>query len=566
MIRTRALRSARQRAIALAAAPTLLPVQGTRLNWSYPRGQYNGARTDRPNTRGWRAKAQSPDADSVGDLQTLRARARDAVRNMPLAASTLLTFQACVIGTGLQPFPMIDADFLGMTEDEGDALESTLMRHWNAWSRSRWSSFDVSANFNRQQRLQMTGRLVNGDHWVIVRRRVIPGMPYTLSLQHVEADLVSTPPDKLTNSRVIDGVELDDNGVAVAIHVSNHYPGDRAFAGAKEWVRIPIFSDDEERTRLVWHCVDRDRVSQTRGVTRFAAGIETLKGKSDFADNHLTAALNATIFTIAFKTPRGTQLLPGMVAIDPTTNRPVVEELDENGAKLPPPPPIGSGNAVSLFDDETLEGIESKHPSPNFSPFNDALITEWAASTGLPAELVLRKFTSNFSASKGAVNEGWKTIRMVRAVDIDDFCRETWRMFVTDLVALGLVSMPGFFNDPIRREAFLAHEWTGPVPGHLNPAQEATAAKTRLESFITTHEEETAAYSGRTWEPNHRQQAKEHRWQREDGLRAAVGAMPPATALGVVEPDADDEDEIDGPPPPAEDSRRPRAPDPEEDA
>jgi lambda family phage portal protein len=546
------LRTARQRRIALAAAaPSLLPVETVGRGWVTVRGQYNGARTDRPNTRGWTARAQSANSDTVGDLQSLRARARDTVRNMPLAASTLLTFQACVIGTGLQPFPMIDADFLGLTEEQADALESQLMRHWLAWSMSRWSSFDLSMSFPKQQRLQMTGRIVNGDHWVIQRRRKIPGTPYTLSLQHVEADLVSTPPDQASNARVIDGVELDDNGVAVAIHVANHYPGDRGFAGSKQWVRVPIFADDASRTRLVWHCVDPERVGQTRGVTRFAPGLETLKGKSDFADNHLTAALNATIFTVAFKSPRGTQLLPGMVAIDPTTRRPVVDaDADQDGTPaMPPPPPIGSGNAVSLYTDETLEGIESKHPSPNFAPFNDALNGEWAASTGLPIELVLRKFTSNFSASKGAINEGWKTIRMVRSTDLDDFCRPTWRTFVTDLVAAGEIDMPGFFTDNLRREAFLAHEWTGPVPGHLNPAQEATAAKTRLDSFLTTHEEETAQYSGRVWEANHRQQAKEQRWQREAGIRpplvAAVAATPNAATIDTTEDDADLEDDVD---------------------
>lgn len=543
--------STRQRAIALAAAPALLPPQQAGL-WA-PRGQYNAARTDRPNTRGWRTRPQSADADAIGDLPQLRARARDAARNMPLARSTLLTFQSCVIGTGLQPFPMIDTEFLGMTEAEGDALESQLMRHWMAWSRSPWSSFDLSMDFQTQQRLTLTARIVNGDHWVIVRRRQIPGTPYTLSLQHVEADLVSTPPDQLSNGRVIDGVELDENGVAVAIHVANHYPGDRTFAGSKEWVRVPIFADDAERTRLVWHCVDRDRVSQTRGVTQFAAGLEVLKGKSDFADNHLTAALNSTIFTVLFKSPRGTQLLPGMVAIDPVTKKPVVEVSEEGGPALPPPPPLGSGNAVSLFADESVEPIESKHPSPLFAPFNLELTKEWGASQGLPYELILRSFTSSFSASKGAVNEGWKTIRVTRTVEESCLARRTWRTFVADLVATGAVDMPGFFTDAMRREAFLAHEWTGPVPGHLNPAQEATAAEIRLRNFLTTHEEETAQLSGRIWEANHRQQAKEHRWQREALLRAPVAAAPAQSArvtpLTEAEAanDSDDDADEDGP-------------------
>jgi lambda family phage portal protein len=544
MIRRATLAKQRARAVQIGAlAPgaagrpaTLLP----------PRGQYVGARSARPNTRGWHPRAQSPDSDTVGDQRTLRARARDAVRNMPLAASVVLTFKACVIGPGLLPAPMLDREFLGLSESQADAIETALMRHYLAWATSRWSSFDGAMPFAAQQRLAHAGRMINGDHWVIVRRRQMPGLPYSLSLQHIEADLVSTPRSESTNPRIVDGVEFDENAVAIAIHVADAYPQDASGTGPKTWARVPIFADDADRTRMVWHCADLDRAGQSRGVTRFAAGLETLRGSSEFADNVLTAALNSTIFTTLFKSPRGTQLLPDLVAVDPVTKLPVVAE-DDRPDTARAAIPLGSGNTASIFDDEDIKQIESQHPSPLFAPFDEAQTKRFCASTGLPYELVLRSFTASFSASKGAVNEGWKVIRLERSTDVGAFCAPSYRMLVSELAALGLVDMPGFFTDPLRREAWLSHQWVGPVPGHLNPAQEATAAETRVRMLLTTLEQETAEYNGASWERNHGQQAKERRWQvrddllpREASARAAV-AVPDAEHSDDRDTDSDDE-------------------------
>ncbi len=503
------------------------------VRWFQRPGQYVGARTDRQNTRGWTPDARSPNDDTVGDQLPLRARARDAVRNMALAASTILTYEACVVGSGLILSPRIDREYLRLTDDAADAKEKEILRHYRAWAKSPWSSFSGSAAMGAQQRLVLTSMLVNGDHWVVKRRRKMPGMPYTLSLQHVEADLVCTPETMAQDSAIVDGVEFDRNGVAIAIHVANHYPHDLTFLGQKIWARLPIFAPDMER--LVLHVVRGRRTNQARGVTLFSAALEPLKALNDFADNELTAALNDSIFTGVFYSKKGSRLLPDMAPIDPETGEAITAEslaaTDATQVQAPPKIPLLSGGVINLeMDTEKLDKVESARPSKQFAPFHEAWTKIYASAVGLPFELVVRHFTASFSASKGAINEGWRQIRLVRGDTVDTFASPVYESFVDELAATGLVDMPGYFEDHLVRAAYLGHVWSGPVPGHLNPAQEASAAETRMRVGITTLEGESAEYNGSAWEENHPQSAKEMRWRVRDRLVAAVAAPVPVPA------------------------------------
>jgi capsid protein len=389
--------------------------------------------------------------------------------------------------------------------------------------------------------------LVNGDHWVVKRRRQMPGMPYTLSLQHIEADLVSTP-DGMTTMKIVDGVEFDANGVAIAIHVANHYPSDPLFLGQKTWARVAIYSSDMDR--LVLHVVRGRRTNQARGVTLFSAGLEPLKALNDFADNELTAALNDSIFTGVFYSRKGTTLLPDMQPIDPATGQPIT--AGSMGADLstqvqaPPKIPLLSGGTVNLdMDNEKLDKVESSRPSKMFAPFHEAQSLIYSAAVGLPYELVIRHFTASFSASKGAINEGWRQIKLVRGDVVDSYATPVYESFVDELAATGLVDMPGYFDDHLRRQAYLGHQWSGPVPGHLNPAQEANAAKTRLGIGISTIDGETAEYNGANWEANHPQQAKEMRWRVADAIVAPVVPAVSAAADGAPDEPIDGDVPID---------------------
>jgi len=74
-----------------------------------------------------------------------------------------------------------------------------------------------------------------------------------------------------------------------------------------------------------------------------------------------------------------------------------------------------------------------------------------------------------------------------------------WEWFLTEAVARGYLSAPGFFTDPLRRKAWCNTEWSGPTMPQVDEEKTVNAARGRLELTLTSYEEETAAMTGTSW-------------------------------------------------------------------
>ena len=69
-------------------------------------------------------------------------------------------------------------------------------------------------------------------------------------------------------------------------------------------------------------------------------------------------------------------------------------------------------------------------------------------------------------------------------------------------MALGRIHAPGFFNDPIRRQAYLESEWIGPSAGQLDPTKEVQAAVVAIENGLSTREAEAIKLNGSKYSAN----------------------------------------------------------------
>lgn len=69
-------------------------------------------------------------------------------------------------------------------------------------------------------------------------------------------------------------------------------------------------------------------------------------------------------------------------------------------------------------------------------------------------------------------------------------------------VASGRISAPGFFNNPLIREAWCGARWDGPAQTHLDPVKEAKASAAEVARGWKTNEQVTREYYGENWEEN----------------------------------------------------------------
>ena len=79
---------------------------------------------------------------------------------------------------------------------------------------------------------------------------------------------------------------------------------------------------------------------------------------------------------------------------------------------------------------------------------------------------------------------------------ISDFMRPIYEIFVYEAVARGRISAPGFFTNPIIRQAWLGADFIGPSQGTLDPIKEITAEKLACDCGFSTHAESAIRLNG----------------------------------------------------------------------
>ena len=63
---------------------------------------------------------------------------------------------------------------------------------------------------------------------------------------------------------------------------------------------------------------------------------------------------------------------------------------------------LGSGAIIDLNQGEKVEFADPKHPNTGFDAFSAAIIKQIAAALEIPSEVLMKQFTTSYSAARGA--------------------------------------------------------------------------------------------------------------------------------------------------------------------
>ena len=294
----------------------------------------------------------------------------------------------------------------------------------------------------------------------------------------------------------------------MAYHIANTYPNqwDRELT---KYTRVEAYG---RATGLpnVLHIMDTERPEQYRGVPYLAQAIEPLLQMRRYTEAEIMAAVVQAFFTAFITTEAGASDMP--------FNKVGGDGVQEVG-RDPNEYEIGAGTINILEPGEDIKMAAATHPHTGFDVFMRAMCEQVGAALEIPADLLLMSFNSSYSASRAALLEAWKGFRMRREWLTDDFCRPVYELWLTEAVARGRISAPGFLTDPIIRQAYLASEWIGPSQGQLDPTKEVAAAVTAIENGLSTREAESIRLNGSEYAANADKLAVEN-----ELLRRANGA------------------------------------------
>lgn len=268
------------------------------------------------------------------------------------------------------------------------------------------------------------------------------------------------------------------------------------------------------RVRLI----EADRVCSPDGFDRLMpCTVQGYEVQSIVQGAEITAAVISAMFTVFVKSQNPSDGRPFGEMIPAEE---LIDNADQSSIEL------GPGAIIDLNPGEEMQFADPKHPNTGHDDFTNATIRLIGAGLEIPPEVMMKQFTTSYSAARGALNEFWRTCSMQRDWFTDDFCQPVYEEWFAEAVARGRIHAPGFFTDPARRKAYTACAWNGPARTNLNPVQEVDAAIKRVDAGFSTAQEETAQMTGGDYNRNiklHMTEAKRKREVDEIGKAQTAG-------------------------------------------
>ncbi len=437
---------------------------------------------------GWLSWGGSHKEDIEDNLDTLRQRSRDLyMGGASLATGALKTLRTNVVGVGLKAKPTIDRKTLNLSADEAINLERQIEKEFSLWADNTACDLQGIDNFAELQQLVFLNWLLSGDVIVLLPTTKRANMPYDLRINLIESDRVSNPNNNEFEKNIIGGIEVNDAGEVIAYHISKHHP--HAFLNnseTPEWIKVDAIGKKTGRKNVL-HIMNRERIGQLRGVPLLAPVIEDLKQLGRYTSAELMAAV-VTGFLTVFIEKENSSNEPAIGEVVPDEFQ--VDASDKNSIEL------GNGAIVDLAPGEKANPVNPNRPNTAFDGFVTSMCRQIGAALEIPYEILLKHFSSSYSASRGALLEFWKTVNMYRSWLAADFCQPIYEEWLAEAVAKGRIKAPGFFSDPLIRKAYSGCEWNGPTNGQLDPLKEVNAAEKRVLNGFSNRTKETVELTG----------------------------------------------------------------------
>lgn len=475
---------------------------------------YRDARTHGGELAVWRPRNISADAAVLKDAGMLRARARDLVRNNPLAKNAVRMNRDAVSGSGLKLSLKIDWRTLGLPNIEAAAeWQDHVVRAWEAYA----ESVEFQADARRQRTFSQIFALVDQTDYVdgeaLAVLEMKPGVGiYQTCVNLIDADRLSTPFGVIDSDIIRGGIERDPYGEPLAYHIREGHPNDVGLSVLSiNWNRV------ERQTPwgrpIVLHTFDHTRPEMTRGVTEFASVIGTMQMLSDWNKTELESAVVKAAYAAYVKSEldwnSAMQVMGAQVASMRAaggSGNPIMDHVSAhltNAAKYYSDMDITWQGAriPHLMPNESIEVLRSDAANANFADFESAFTRKLAAGLGVEAHELSKNYADvNYSAARAALLSVWRTYRARRTRLVSQFAMPFFGAWLEEAIAIGSVPMPaGVTADFVAVRPYLVRgtfiAWGKPM---IDPMKERQAQQLGMQMGTDTLES-VAADDGNNW-------------------------------------------------------------------
>lgn len=240
------------------------------------------------------APKKSPDSAIYTSLEGTRNHVRQLEYNNGFISGPIRRIVNNTVGTGFRYQSRVTADtrnieFPKINERMAEDYNTQKERAYRKWQKQ--ADMRLRLSFNRICRVLMAATIRDGEVLAIGRESNRRGrvIPYCLEL--LEADRLQTPAKEISNPRIQQGIEYDDEGVPVRYFVLKVHPGDCLTWNRKldDFEEIDAFYPNGNRKVL--HLYDPMRPEQSRGLTEFASALANFQNLDRYQEAEIMAAL-----------------------------------------------------------------------------------------------------------------------------------------------------------------------------------------------------------------------------------------------------------------------------------
>lgn len=465
------------------------------------------------------------------NYERLRMRSWQALLESEIAQIVINRLCTWTIGKGLklqsEPNKMV-LQSEGINISTRDFSELVEARH-SIWAKSCESDYSKQKNKNRRSKDAFKNAMVGGDVLLIMRYQ-----NDTATIQLVDGMHIVNPPFNSGNesyapvlangNRIVHGVELSPSGEHVAYYVRK--PGDILATD-----RVPAKGDGTGLTMAKMIYGMEYRIDNVRGMPLLSVCLETAKKLERYKEATVGSAEERQ------KVAYYIQHSPGSDGDSPLATRfaqaagfDTNDDLGttDDGQILADKIAVSTNKQVfNMGMEQDLKTLATDNEL-HFKDFYTVNIDLLCAAIGIPPNVAMQKYDSNFSASRAAIKDWEHTLNVLRHDFSEQFDQTIYQFWLAIEILKNKVQAPGFLdafykNNYMAMTAYCSARWVGANVPHIDPVKEVEAERKKLGDLaagipLTTIEAATEALNGGDSDSNLEQVAAEMQRAKELGL------------------------------------------------
>jgi len=476
---------------------------------------------------GWNSFSGDPD-DELQNLQKIRERSRDLYRNSPIGGGAVRTKASAVIGSGLRLQCTVNPKLVGLSPEAVREKTNQIERLWEMWVREADAS--MQCDLYELQDQAYRSFLISGDSFTMFPRVKRTGSIFEFRVKVLDGDRCSNPDYRMDNIEMRSGVKVGPMDEPVG-----YWFRFRKELFLDKWEYVSAFGKESGRRNVV-HLMRQDRPGSRRGVPMLAIMASHIKQLSRYLDAETMATVISSFWTGFVESQNDD-------ALESTLTQ-WFKERGEDGNNGPPKYDVGPGLIHHLRPGEKFSMPTPGRPNTAFGGFMQSMMEFAGMGLEMPYEILMRHYSSSYSASRGARIDWEKVAKIDRSWFNRKWNSTTYSGWLDEAVAFGLIDLPGYMQDPFVRDAWNSSVWNGDAAGLLDPLKEVEASIKKVSEGFSTRTLEAAGLTGMDFEQIVTALAEEQRMAKEMGV---VFGVPVAVSAGPEkkpgEPGEEEKDE-----------------------